>query len=161
MGTETENELSLRDTRAPETRAQPVEYTLADLRAADAAVDEARADLRIAGQNVQRARTELARCLTAWNAGAPVWTPLDQARAYMASEQAERQRKAELGLFRRPATVSETAKAYAGGGHNDRRGGGRSYARGAFSKPQALEINAQRIRAERAAEAAAKLPSEK
>jgi hypothetical protein len=153
MGTETENELSLRDTWAPETRAQPVEYTLADLRAADAAVDEARADLRIAGQNVQRARTELARCLTAWNAGGPVWTPEQNARAFMASELAERKRRAELGLSRRPATVSETARAFAGGGHRVSRGGGRAYARGALSKAQALEANAQRIRAERAAAA--------
>ena len=151
----------LRNTWPPETVSQPVTPTIDDLRAADHAVSQARADLRQAGLNVTAARTELARALTNWNAGAPVWTPLDQARAYMASEQAERKRRAELGLSRRPATVSETAKAYAGGGHNVRRGGGRSYARGAFSKPQALEMNAQRIRAERAAEAAAKLPSEK
>ena len=161
MGQEEINGESLRDTWAPETVSQPVRYTIDDLAAADRAVNQARADLRAAGLNVSTARAELARALTNWNAGAPVMTALQVAREFQAQSQAERQRRVEAGLYRAPPTVSQMAKAFSGGGHRVQRGGGRAYARGAFTKAQALEANAQRIRAERAAEAAAKLPSEK
>ncbi len=129
-----------------------------DLRDADKAVDQARADLRIAGQNVQRARAELAACLTTWNAGAPVLTPEQLRRQHINASQADRARRAEAGLVHRPLTVSETAKAIGIGGHRSQRGGGAAYRRGAFSKAQALEVNARRAAAE---QAAAKLPSEK
>ena len=128
-------------------------YTFADLQAADAAVSQARADFRQAGINVQRARTEQARALTQWNAGAPTISWEENAAQFRASESAERQRRAELtgsGVPYHP-NVSQMAKAFSGGGHNTRRGGGRAYARGALSKAQAMEANALRIRAERAA----------
>ena len=133
-------------------------YTFDDLQAADAAVSQARADYRQAGINVQRARTELAACLTRWNAGAPIVSWQENAAQFRASELAERRRRAEAGAYRRPATVSETARAYSGGGHRVLRGGGRAYTRGALSRAQANEANALRIRAERAA---AKLPSDR
>ncbi len=139
--------------------------TIDDLHAADAAVAQARTDLQQAGINVQTARGALAAALTKWNAGAPAMTALEAARQFQAQSQAERARRAEAGLYRRPATVSETAKAYAGGGHGVMRGGGRSYAgRNPFgsaqplTKTQAMEANARRIRAEKAAAAAAGLP---
>ncbi len=122
-----------------------------DLNAADEAVDQARSDLRQAGVNVQTARAALATALTAWHQSAPAMTALQIAREFQAQSQAARQARAEAGLYRRPATVGETAKAYAGGGMNARRGGGRAYARGALSKAQALEVNARRTAAEAAA----------
>lgn len=156
---------NLRNTWAPETVSAPVEPTIHDLRAADAAVAQARADLQQAGRNVQTARGELAKCLTAWNAGAPAMTALEAAREFQAQSQAERRARAEAGLYRRSATVSETAKAYAGGGHGVMRGGGRSYAgRNPFgserplTRTQAQEQTALKIRAEKAAAAAAGLP---
>lgn len=134
------------------------QYTFADLQAADAAVSQARADFRQCGLNVRAARAELARALAQWNAGAPAISWEENAAQYRASELAERRRRAELGMIRRPLTVSETAKAFSGGGHRAMRGGGRAYTRGALSKAQATEVNALRLRAERAA---AKFPSDR
>ncbi len=134
------------------------EVTIDDLSAADQAVREARADFRQCGLNVRAARAELARALAQWNAGAPTISWEENAAQFRASETAERQRRAEAGAYRRPATVSETAKAIGIGGHRSQRGGGTSYRRGAFSKAQAMEVNALRLRAERAA---AKLPSDR
>jgi hypothetical protein len=132
--------------------------SLRDLKDADEAVNQARSDLRQVGQNVQTARAALATALTTWNQGTPVLTSLQVARQFQAQSQAERRARAEAGLYRRPATVSETAKAYAGGGHNVRRGGGRAYAgRNPFgtqqplTKVQAMEVNARRAAAEAAA----------
>ena len=128
---------------------EPENVSLYDLAAADAAVDQARSDLRQAGVNVHTARAALATALTAWHQSAPAMTALQIAREFQAQSQAARQARAEAGQYRRPATVSETAKAYIGG--NARRGGGRSYARGALSKAQAMEVNARRTAAEAAA----------
>ena len=69
-------------------------------------------------------------------------TPLQQARAFQASELAARRARAEAtgsGVARRPS-ISQMAAAFGGGGHNVRRGGGKSYARGAASRIQAMEI---------------------
>ncbi len=148
----------LRNTYAPETVTQPVEPTIHDLRAADEAVNQARGDLQQAGQNVTAARAELARCLTAWNAGAPAMTALEAARQFQAQSQAERRARAEAGQYYPPPTVSQMAKAFSPGGHNVRRGGGRAYAgRNPFgsaqplTKAQAMEVNARRTAAEAAA----------
>lgn len=156
----------LRDTWAPGTVSQSVEpepiYTLEDLAAADQDVDRARADYRQAGLNVQAARTEHARCVGIWNQSLPRMSALDQARQFQASALADRQRRAEAGLYRRPSTITETARYY---GTAKGAGGGRSYVRGGsdyvgkpVNKTQAMELTALRIRAQRAAEM---LPSPK
>jgi hypothetical protein len=125
-------------------------------------LDLARVHARECRSAVAEARANFARALGAWNASGPA--PMTQAALmlqHIASNQRERERKAAAGQLRRPATVSETAKAYAGGGHNVRRGHGRAYAHGAHSKAEALELNARRIAATNAAHARVKLPSER
>jgi hypothetical protein len=129
------------------------------LREVAAALDRARFEARTCRAATAEARANFARCLGAWNASGPA--PMTQAalmKEHILSNQRERERKAAAGQLRRPATVSETARAYAGGGHNVRRGHGRAYAHGAHSKAEALELNARRIAA---ANAAFKLPSER
>jgi len=134
-------------------------------RLADAAVDASRFAHRQAKQAVADARQRVQSALAKYNAVAPALTPEENVRSWIATNQAERARRAaERSLPYRPS-VTETARAMGGGGHgNDirtRRGGGAAYRRGpagtqAFTKTQAQTITAERIR-----EARAKLPSER
>jgi multidrug resistance efflux pump len=128
------------------------------LRSADAALDVARHDLRVARATLANARETVGKSLAAYNAATPTITPEQNIRQHLAANQAERARKAARGMFQYRPTVSETAKAMAGGGYgNDmraRRGGGAAFRRGAYTKAQAATVNAQQIRAARADEAA-------
>jgi hypothetical protein len=129
------------------------------LQNAVAALDVARFTARQARSAVLASREDFNVALSAWTASGPA--PQDQMalkKEWIASNQAERARKAAAGQLRRPATVGEMARALAGGGQNVKRGGGASYRRGAHSKAEAMEINANRLRA---ATLAAKLPSQR
>jgi hypothetical protein len=129
------------------------------LREVAAALDRARFEARQCRSAVAEARANFARCLGAWNASGPApQTQAELMKEHIASNQRERERRAAAGQMRRPATVSETARAYAGGGHNVRRGHGRAYAHGAHSRAEAMEINAAKLRA---ANAAFKPPSQR
>jgi hypothetical protein len=113
----------------------------------------ARAEARLCHEATVQARIAYADALSGWNRTQPVWTPFQQARAFQAASQADRTARAASGLLRRPITVSQMAKGMAGG--NAKRGGGISYRRGAYSKAQAMEVTALRLRE---AAAATKLP---
>jgi hypothetical protein len=87
-------------------------------------------------------------------------------KEYIASNQAERARKAAAGQGVHYAGVTRTARAMAGG--NAKNGGGAAYRRGAFTRAQAMEIEAGKLRATAAAARIAgsnaprpKLPSER
>lgn len=155
----------LRETWPPESVSVPVEPTLADLAAADRAVDLARAAYRQCGINWQVAKSEFARCVGIWNQSLPRMSALDQARQFQASELAARKAKAEAGLYRRPATITETAR-YRGtvkgpGGGTSFVRGGRDFVGRPVTKHQGMAIEAEAIRARRAAEATAALPAAK
>jgi hypothetical protein len=79
-------------------------------------------------------------------------TQAELMKEYVASNQRERERKAAAGQGVFYPGVGRTAKALAGG--NAKNGGGASYRRGAFTRAQAMEINAAKLRA-------AKLPSQR
>jgi hypothetical protein len=146
-------------------------------RLADAALDVARYEHRQAKLALADARQRLNAARADYNRAAPPLTREQNVRQWITSNQARRAEIAEAGRIPYRPSVTETARAMAGGGHgNDirtRRGGGAAYRRGpngtqAFTKSQAMEITAQRIRDARAEETArmngsiaprAKLPS--
>jgi hypothetical protein len=136
------------------------------LRSADAALDVARHDLRVARATLANARETVGKSLAAYNAATPTISAEQNVRDWIASNNAARAARAGTNGHYQP-NVTQTARAMGGGGHGDdirtRRGGGAAYRRGpggvqAFTKVQALTINAQHIRE---AAAKAKLPSEK
>jgi hypothetical protein len=142
---------------------EPPPVTPADpfvaLKAAEHALDLARVEARQCRAATVEARTAFAKALEDWNHTQPVMTQEQQARAYIATSQANRARRAAAGQgFYHPG-ITRTAQAIGAGGHNVKRGGGASYRRGAFTKAQALEINANRLRA--AAAARTKLSSDR
>jgi len=146
--------------------AMPLVPPLEALRLAVAALDAARHDLRVARDALTSARANVAKALAAYNQAVPVISAEQNTRDWIASNNAERARRAaERGYL--PPTLTQTARAMGGGGHGPsneirtRRGGGPAYRRGpdgqpAYSKAQAAQITAQRIR-----DARTKLPSER
>jgi len=178
-------EIDLRETWAPETvsmevdeEAPPAAVSEGDfpaapqaaplvpphqaLRDAELALDATRHELRQATETLASARANVATALANYNRAAPKITAEQNTRDWIAANNAAR---AERAGQRFVPTVTETARAMGGGGHGDdirtRRGGGAAYRRGpggqpAYTKAQALTINANRIR-----EARAKLPSER
>lgn len=116
----------------------------------------ARAEARLAHEGTVAARIAYADALQNWNRSAPIWTPMQQAREFQRQSQADRADRAASGRLQRPASISTMARAVAGG--NAKRGGGVSYRRGAFTKAEAMKIEANRLRE---AAAAAKLPSKR
>ncbi len=138
-----------------ELKPAPVD-PLTALRNSVDALDRARFAARQARSDVLASREAFNLALGAWNLTQPIQTVEDLKKEWIRSNQAERERKAAAGQLRRPTTVGQMAKALAGGGHNIKRGGGASYRRGAVGKAEAMEINANRLRA---ATLAAKLPS--
>lgn len=138
------------------------------LRQAALALDLARATARQCRETVSTSRGVFSKALAAWNLTLPVQTQEQALRDYVNTSTSERARKAEQGRLSRPATISETAKAYSGGGHNVQRGHGRAYARGAMSRASAMETESLRLRGAATAARMAgsnaprvKLPSEK
>jgi hypothetical protein len=125
----------------------------------DATAAAVRAANEVRADQVRAARTKLAAALSAFVNGGPKWTTVDAARDFQRTAFAERKARAEGRLPPRrnngigPSRVDQMAAAYAGGGYGAKRGGGRAYARGAYSSAQAADLNAQPARA-------AKLPSE-
>lgn len=137
--------------------------------------------LRNAAHNLDFARWRARQCrdavaasrqafnlaLNAWNLTVPVQTQQQARQEWIDTNQRERARKAAVGQGIHYANVSQTARALGGGGHNAKRGLGRAYKRGAFSKAEALEINAGKLRAAAAARMNgniaphAKLPSQR
>jgi hypothetical protein len=84
-------------------------------------------------------------------------TQEQQARQFIATSNAERAARAAAGQGIRHAGVTRTARAYAQG--NQQRGGGRAYVRGpdgtkAYSKAEAMTLEANRLRIAAAAAAA-------
>jgi hypothetical protein len=144
------------------------------IRDCEKALELARAELRQCRDAVGGARERVARTLSAYNASTPTMTRDENIRQWIASNEEDRKRKAALryGL----ATVTQTARAMAGGqgpgpslntqgqivGGGARAGGGSAYRRGpggqrAYTKREAAILNAQRIAAARAG----KLPSDR
>jgi hypothetical protein len=185
---EDHHQISLRETWPPETatmpvdeaaddkgdfRPQPVAVLLEALQQAVTALDVARQEVRQARDAVATARQNVAKRLAEYNAATPTITAEQNTRDWIAANNAERARRAAANGGKFQPTLTQTAKAMSGGGYgNDirtRRGGGAAYRRGpggvqAFTKAQAMDITAQRIRAVRAAEAGPprpKLPSER
>lgn len=134
----------------------------AALKAAEHALDLARADARQCREATLAARAAFSKALENWNHTQPVWTQEQQARAFIATSQADRAARAVAGQGIYHAGITRTARAMAGG--NQRRGGGAAYRRGpggvpAFTKSQALTLEARRLQA--AAAARAKLSNER
>ena len=135
----------------------PIEPPHVILREAVAALDRARFEARQCRAATLEARTNFARCLGAWNASGPApQTQAELMKEHIASNQAERAKRYAAGQGVHYPGVGRTAKALAGG--NAKNGGGASYRRGAFTRAQAMEINAAKLRA---ANAAFKLPSQR
>jgi hypothetical protein len=127
------------------------------LREAEHQLDLARVHARECRSAVAEARTNFARCLGVWNASGPApQTQAELMKEHIASNQHERERKAAAGQGVHYAGISRTARALAGG--NAKNGGGAAYRRGAFTRAQAMEIEAGKLRA---ANAAFKLPSQR
>jgi hypothetical protein len=141
----------------PEPEGEPVSpLPHIALRMAEDALDQARHELRVARDTLTRARERVGRRLADYNASQPIMTPLQNTRAWIASNNADRAARAGHPYARAlkgvgPSAVDRTAAAYAGG--NSRAGGGKSYSRGGVSLAEAARLNAQRIRLERAKEA--------
>ncbi len=148
--------------QAPLATAPPQEA----LRQAEAALELTRHELRVARVTLTSARETVAKRLADYNRATPQISAEQNVRDWIAANNADRARRAAANGHYQP-TVTQTAKAMAGGGYgNDirtRRGGGAAFRRGpcgvqAFTKAQALTVNAQRARE---AAAKAKLPSER
>jgi hypothetical protein len=147
---------SVRDNSS--VRDNPPVDPLAALKAAVHDLDLARRHARRCREATLEARGAFAKALENWNRTMPVMTQEQQARAFCATSQADRARRAAAGQAVYYPGVTKTARALAGGGHNVKQGGGSSYRRGAFTKTQALEIEAGKLRAAAAAAAAAAKP---
>jgi hypothetical protein len=121
------------------------------LQTAEHALELARHVARECRDATLAARTAFAVTLSQWNAAQPVATPLETARAFIATSQAERAARAAMGALPYRPSVTATARAMSGG--NMRAGGGRAFRRGAYTKAEALTAETQRR--------AAKLPSDR
>jgi len=122
---------------------------LVALKAAVHDLDLARHEARRCREATLAARGAFGKALEAWNRSGPVMTQEQQARAFCATSQADRARRAAAGLLPYSPGITRTARAMAGG--NAKNGGGSSYRRGAFTRAQAMEIEAGKLRAAAAA----------
>jgi hypothetical protein len=96
------------------------------LREAAAALDRARFEARQCRAATLEARTNFARCLSAWNASGPApQTQAELMKEHIASNQAERAKRYAAGQGVHYPGVGRTAKALAGG--NAKNGGGPAY----------------------------------
>jgi hypothetical protein len=138
-------------TSQPET--QPVD-PIAALQQAEHQLDLARVHARGCRSIVAEARTAFSKALAGWNTTQPIQTQEQLMKQYIASNQAERAKRYAAGQGIHYMGVGRTAKALAGG--NAKNGGGAAFRRGAFTRAQAMEINAAKLRANTVA---AKLPS--
>jgi hypothetical protein len=135
------------------------------LREAEHQLDLARAEARRCRAATTEARANFARCLGAWNATQPIQTQEQLMKQHIASNQAERAKRYAAGQGVFYPGVGRTAKALAGG--NAKNGGGAAYRRGAYTRAQAMEIEAGKLRAAAATRmngsnaSRAKLPSER
>jgi hypothetical protein len=135
------------DTARPQVQVNP----LVALKAAERALDLARVEARQCRSATLAARTAFSKALEGWNRSQPVMTQDQQARAYIATNLAERAKRAAAGQGVHYAGITRTARALGGGGLGIQQGGGRSYRRGAYSKAEALTIEANKLRAAAAA----------
>jgi hypothetical protein len=132
------------------------------LRDAIDALDVAGFAARQCRDAVSASRQNFNTALNAWNATQPIQTVEDLKKEWIASNQAERVRRAEARQLQRPLTVGETARAMAGG--NKRAGGGAAYRRGAYTRAEARTIEDGKMLAARMAGNIApriKLPSDR
>jgi hypothetical protein len=146
---------------APLTRVAAQIDPLVALRNAVHNLDAARWSARECRTAVAASRENFNAALNAWNQTQPLQTVEDLKKEWIASNQAERVKRAEARQLQRPATVSETARAMAGG--NMRRSPA-AYRRGAFTRAEARTIEANKAAAARMNGSAAprtKLPSER
>jgi hypothetical protein len=155
-------EVEVRDEKEPEPvhvePEPPAPESVYDaLKAAEHALDLARQEARERRTATVAARAAFAKALENWNTSQPVATQEQQARAFIAASNADRAARAARGQGIVHAGVTRTAKAYAQG--NQQRGGGRAYVRGpdgtkAYSKAEAMTLEANRLRVAAAAAAA-------
>jgi len=136
---------------SPSVRDNPPVDPLLALRAAVHDLDLARVRARECRQATLAARAAFGKALENWNRTQPVQTQEQALRDYVNTSQANRARRAAAGQGVYYPGITRTAKAIGGGGHNVKQGGGSSYRRGAFTKAQALEIEAGKLRAAAAA----------
>lgn len=137
----------------PEEPAPPVNlYDAA--KGAEHALDLARAEARERRTATASARAAFAKALERWNHSQPIQTQEQALRDYVNQSNADRARRVAAGQGVYHPGITRTAKAMSGG--NQQRGGGASYKRGAFTRAQAMEIEAGKLRA--AATAAAAKP---
>ena len=137
------------------TSSEPVEVRLVDFsraaKQAEHALDLARAEARERRAATMAARTAFAKALANWNASGPVMTQEQALRAYVDQSNIDRARRVAAGQGVYHPGITRTAKAMSGG--NAKQGGGTSYRRGAFTRAQAMEIEAGKLRAKAAAAA--------
>lgn len=150
--TESAEPPSVRDNSS--VRDNPSVDPLVALRAAVHDLDLARHEARRCREATLAARGAFGKALEAWNRTQPVQTQEQALRDYVNTSQLERARRAAAGQGVYYPGVTRTAKAIGGGGLGVQQGGGRSYRRGAYSKAEAMTIEANKLRA--AAAAAAK-----
>jgi hypothetical protein len=141
----------------PVDEADPLAPPHIILREAAAQLDAARFEARTCRAATLASRVAFGKVLAAWNASGPApQTQAELMKEHIASNQAERAKRYAAGHGVHYPGVGRTAKALAGG--NMRNGGGASYRRGAFTRAQAIEIEAGKLRA---ANAAVKPPSQR
>jgi hypothetical protein len=139
--------------------SQPVD-PIAALQQAEHQLDLARVHARECRSTVAEARTAFSKALAGWNTTQPIQTQAELMKEHIASNQAERAKRYAAGQGVHYAGVGRTAMALAGG--NMRNGGGAAYRRGAFTRAQAMEINAAKLKTANAAfKPRAKLPSDR
>jgi hypothetical protein len=141
----------------PLVNVEPARSVYDIAKEAEHALDLARQEARECRDATLRARTAFAKALADWNGSWPVMTQEQQAREFIAQSNADRAARAAAGRGIVHAGVTRTAKAYAQG--NQQRGGGRAYVRGpdgtkAYSKAEAMTLEANRLRIAAAAAAA-------
>jgi hypothetical protein len=136
------------------TAPEPVINPYDALKAAEHTLDLARAEARERRAATGAARAAFAKALADWSRGEPIQTQEQQARAFIATSNADRAARAAAGRLPYRPNVTATARAMSGG--NQRRGGGSAYRRGpggttAFTKAEAMTMEANRLRAAAAA----------
>jgi hypothetical protein len=132
-------------------RDNPSVDPLVALKAAMHDLDLARHEARRCREATLAARGAFGKALEAWNRTQPVQTQEQALRDYVNTSQLERARRAAAGQGVYYPGVTRTAKAIGGGGLGVQQGGGRSYRRGAYSKAEAMTIEANKLRAAAAA----------
>ncbi len=153
----------------PEPVAEPTDHSAGQsvppphdpyvaLKAADHALNLARQEARGRRDATLKARAAFSEALERWNHAQPVMTQEQALREYVNTSQADRARRAAAGQAVYHPGITRTAQAIGAGGHNVKRGGGTSFRRGAYTRAQAMEIEARKLQA---AALAAKPPSQR